>query len=126
MEQKESKVIAQKIREEYIEKKPGKVDELVALDKEVKRPAKILAYTVGAVGSLVLGSGMCLAMGVIGKRKVPGIVIGSAGIAMLAGNYHLYQTYLKSRKAEYAERILSLSEAVTEEDLFAGDTEGQW
>ena len=126
MEHKESKVIAQKIREEYIEKKPGKLDELVALDKEVKRPAKVLAYAVGTVGSLVLGSGMCLAMGVIGKRKLPGVVIGSAGIAMLAGNYHLYQTYLKSRKAEYAERILSLSEAVSEESVFDGGTEGQW
>lgn len=126
MEHKESKVIAQKIREEYIEKKPGKIDELVALDKEAKRPVKVLAYTVGAVGSLVLGSGMCLAMGVIGKRKLPGVVIGGAGIALLAGNYHLYQAYLKSRKAEYAERILSLSEAVAEESLFDGDVEEQW
>lgn len=125
MEYNQSKVIAQKIREEYIEKKPDKVDELVALDKEVKRPAKALAYAVGTVGSLVLGSGMCLAMGVIGKRKLPGVVIGSAGIAMLAGNYHLYQTYLKSRKAEYAERILSLSEAASEEGVFVGDMEGQ-
>lgn len=126
MEHKKNKVTAQKIREEYTEKKPGKIDELVALDKQVKRPAKALAYAVGTVGSLVLGSGMCLAMGVIGKRKLPGILIGTAGIAILAGNYHLYQTYLKSRKAEYAERILSLSEEVSEEGVFDGDMGGSW
>ena len=115
MEHKENKVIAQKIREEYAEKKPGKIDELVALDKQVKRPAKALAYAVGTVGSLVLGSGMCLAMGVIGKRKLPGIIIGCAGIAMVAGTYPMYKAHLKARKAEYADRIIPLSKEVAEE-----------
>ena len=125
MEHKENKVIAQKIREEYAEKKPGKIDELVALDKQVKRPAKALAYAVGTVGSLVLGSGMCLAMGVIGKRKLPGILIGTAGIAMMAGTYPVYQAHLKSRKAEYADRILTLSAEITEEDIFDDGMEGK-
>ena len=125
MEHKEAKVIAQKICEEYTEKKPGKIDALVALDKEVKRPAKALAYTVGTIGSLVLGSGMCLAMGVIGKRKLPGILIGTAGIAMMAGTYPMYQAHLKSRKAEYADRVLRLSTEISEEGMFDDDTEGQ-
>lgn len=125
MEHNERKVIAQKIRDEYTEKAPDRLDELVALDKMVKRPAKVLAYTVGTVGSLVLGSGMCLAMGVIGKRKLPGILIGTAGIAMLAGNYPMYKAHLKSRKAEYADRILSLSEEISEGYVF-DDTEGSW
>lgn len=125
MEHKENKVTAQKIREEYTEKKPGKIDELVALDKQVKRPAKALAYAVGTVGSLVLGSGMCLAMGVIGKRKLPGILIGTAGIAMMAGTYPMYKAHLKFRKAKYADRVLRLSAEISEEDIFDDDTEGQ-
>lgn len=115
MKNKENNVIAQEIREAYIEKAPGKVDELVKLDREVKRPAQALAYAVGTVGSLVMGTGMCLAMGVIGKRKLPGIIIGSAGIAMVAGTYPMNKAHLKARKAQYADRIIALSNEVEEE-----------
>lgn len=109
MENKE--IIVKKIRSEYTDEY-SKLDELKDLDREVKRPAQALAYTVGAIGSLILGSGMCLAMGVIGKRKIPGIVIGCAGIATLAGNYHLYKTVLNSRKKAYADRIKELSDEI--------------
>lgn len=125
MKNKENSVIAQEIREEYIEKKPGKIDELVRLDREVKRPAKAFAYVVGTVGSLVMGSGMCLAMGVIGKRKLPGVIIGCAGIAMMTGTYPMYKAHLKTRKAAYADRIIALSNEVEEETVAEATCETQ-
>lgn len=104
--------MVESIREEYTEKKKSRVNELVEMDRKVKRPAEIFAYTFGTVGSLVLGTGMCLAMKVIGNLMIPGIIIGLAGIAMVTANYFLYQKILKGRKEKYGKEILALSNEI--------------
>lgn len=103
------KVKVQRIREQYMEQKPNKLDELKKLDKRVKSPAEIFAYTFGVVGSLVLGTGMCLAMEVIGSMMAVGIVVGAVGIAMVSVNYPLYQKILAGRKQKYGDEIIKLS-----------------
>ena len=69
------KQIAEKIRSQYTERKVSKLDELKELDQRVKCPAKVFTYLFGCVSALVLGTGMCLAMKVIGDLMVPGIVV---------------------------------------------------
>jgi len=99
-----------RIREEYEEKGVSTLDELRALDRRVKRPAEILAYTLGTVGALTLGTGMCLAMEVIGTGLMPlGIAIGLVGIAMVSANYFLYKSILGKRRARYRDEIIALS-----------------
>ncbi len=111
--------IVNAICEEYTEKPRTKFNDLLELDKKVKRPANIFAYAFGSAGALVLGTGMCLAMKVIGKKiafMMPfGIVIGCVGIAMVTANYFLYKKILKSRKAKYGAEILSLSNELLHE-----------
>ena len=109
------KLKVQHIREQYTEQKPTKLDELKKLDQQVKRPAEIFAYTFGTVGSLVLGTGMCLAMEVIGNVMALGIVIGVVGIGMVSVNYFLYKKMLASRKNKYANEILKLSDDLLKE-----------
>ena len=99
-----------KIRENYTQKKETKFDELKALDKKVKMPALIFAYIFGSVGSLVLGTGMCLAMKIIGNAMALGIVIGLVGILMVSVNYFIYKKILSSRKKTYQEKVLSLTD----------------
>lgn len=109
--------VVEKIRAQYAEKEAAEkdLDKLRALDAKVKRPANIFAYTFGAVGSLVMGAGMCYAMEVIGeKKKVPGIVLGVAGMLMMCGTYPAYKKILSDRKAEYAGEIMELSEKILE------------
>lgn len=102
-----------KIKEGYQERPATKIDELRRTDKKAKRPAKIFAYIFGTVGSLVLGTGMCLAMGVIGASlpfALPiGVAVGCVGIAAVSVNYFIYKAILKSRKRKYADKILTLS-----------------
>ena len=100
----------EKIRNTYVAYEPTKLDELKALNKRVKRPAKIFAYVFGSLGSLVLGTGMCLAMKVIGNLMPLGIAVGVLGIAAVSANYFLYQSILKSRKRKYGTQILKLSD----------------
>ena len=119
MKKDEKNVIAQKIREQYAEKGEAEkeLDRLRQLDAEVKRPATIFAYAFGTVGSLIMGTGMCYAMEVIGKKKqIPGIIIGIVGMIMMCGNYPIYKKFLASRKDKYADEILELSEKIINEE----------
>ena len=83
--------IVEKIQNDYTEKQTTKLDELVALDKRVKKPAQIFAYIFGTIGALILGTGMCLAMEIIGESMIAGIAIGLVGIGMVSVNYLLYK-----------------------------------
>ncbi len=102
----------EKIKAQYLPREKTKTEELKALDKRVRRPAEIFAYAFGTVGSLVLGTGMCLAMKVLGNAMPLGIVIGLAGIAMVSVNYFLYKKLLKRRKQKHAKEILDLSSEI--------------
>ncbi len=105
----------EEIKAQYVPAGKTKLDELKALDRKVKRPAEITAYSVGSIGSLVLGTGMCFAMKVIGNMMPLGIVIGVAGIAIVTANYFLYKKILKSRKNKYAQEIIDLSNELLHE-----------
>ena len=100
----------EKIRNQYTQAEATKLDELKALDRKVKRPASIFAYVFGTIGALVLGTGMCLAMKIIGNAMALGIVIGLVGILMVSVNYFIYKKILSSRKKKYQEKVLSLTD----------------
>ena len=113
---KTEQTIIQNIRAKYSEKEITKLDELKALDKKVKRPAQIFAYIFGSCSSLVLGTGMSLAMKVIGASlsfAMPlGIGVGILGILLASINYPIYKAILKSRKNKYSNQIFELSDSL--------------
>ncbi len=98
------------IRAQYTATEKTKLDELKAMDRRVKLPAEIFAYSFGIVGSLILGTGMSLAMKVIGGSMPLGIAIGVLGIGMVSANYFLYKLFLKKRKNKYGKEIVALSD----------------
>ena len=102
----------EKIRASYTEKEITKLDELKQLDKKVKRPAQIFAYVYGTVSSLVLGTGMCLAMKVIGNSMALGIIIGVVGIVLTLTTYPIFKAILKKRKEKYASQIFELTDSL--------------
>ena len=78
-------------------------------------PTKIFGYTYGTIGSLVLGTGMCLAMKVIGNLMPLGIIVGLLGIAMVSTTYSIFKKMLNKRKSKYAEQIISKSNELLNE-----------
>ena len=102
----------EKIRASYTEKEVSKLDELKELDKKVKRPAQIFAYAYGTISSLVLGTGMCFAMEVIGSSVALGVGVGLVGIALTLTTYPIFKAMLKKRKAKYAKQIFELSDSL--------------
>lgn len=113
-------VYAEKIAEEYSSKKTSKVVALKKLDRRAKQPAEIFAYSYGIIGSLILGTDMCLTMNIIGSGTVLfmilGIILGVIGIGMVATNYYFYKKLLEKGKQKYAFDIIELAKEITDSE----------
>ena len=113
------KIVAEKIASEYAPKSTSKIVALRKLDRLAKRNAEIFAYTFGIISSLVLGTGMSFAMGVIGGNTftsvLVGIIIGLVGIAGISVNYPIYKKLLNKGKNKYGSDIIRLAREISEE-----------
>lgn len=113
------KVYAEQIAAEYSPKTTSKAVALRKLDNKVKKVPKIASITFGTVATLIFGTGMCLAMKVIGAgtavAMAAGTAIGVAGMALMAVNYPLYKKFLNARKKKYAFEIVELARQITDE-----------
>lgn len=113
--------LVEKIRTQYTEREHTELDELKELDKRVKKPALVFAYTFGSVSALIMGCGMSLVMTDLGDTlgilapMLPGVVIGSVGLLMAVACYPIYKRILSSRRKKYAEDIISLSDKLMKE-----------
>lgn len=113
------KIYAETIANEYSVKNSSKVIALKKLDKKVKEFPLILTIVLGVISTLVLGTGMSLAIGAIGGGTevsfVAGIVLGVIGIIGMAINYPIYKRVLGNRKSKYACDIVRLANEVAKE-----------
>lgn len=113
------KLYAQSIAKEYAPKTDSKITALRKLDARAKRPATVFTYTFGILSSLVLGTGMCLSMQVIGNditHVVIGIIVGIIGMIGCGVNYPLYKQILERSKKKYAFEIVELAKEISEEN----------
>ena len=113
-----NKIYAESIAKEYAPKDTSKIIALRKLDRKAKRPANIFTYTFGIVSSLILGTGMCFAMQVIGNSMTDmliGIIVGIIGIIGCSINYPIYKKILECGKKKYAYEIVELAKEISEE-----------
>lgn len=114
------KIFAQSIANEYAPKSESRVVALKKLDRRAKRASNVFAYIFGTVSSLILGTGMCLAMKVIGPKTLPffiaGIVIGVIGIIGMSINYPIYKRLRERGKKKYAFEIMELAREICERE----------
>ena len=112
------KIIAESIAKDYAPKESSKIVALKKLDNKAKLPATIFTYSFGIISALVFGTGMCLAMQVIGSGlagMVLGIVVGIVGLAGCSVNYPIYKKMLEKGKAKYAYEIVELARQISEQ-----------
>lgn len=114
------KIYAEQIANEYAPKDTSKVVKLKKLDSKAKMPATIFTYSLGVISALVLGVGMCLAMGEIGNGStislVFGIIIGVIGMIGMGVNYPIYKRMLANGKKKYAFEIMELAKEISEQE----------
>ena len=112
------KIIAESIAKDYAPKESSKIVALKKLDNKAKLPATIFTYSFGIISALVFGTGMCLAMQVIGSGlagMVLGIVVGIVGLIGCSINYPIYKKMLEKGKAKYAYEIVELARQISEQ-----------
>lgn len=113
------KIYAEHLANEYAPKDTSKVVALRKLDAKAKLPATVFTYSFGIISVLVLGIGMCLAMGQIGSGTtfsfVAGIVIGIVGMIGMGINYPIYKKLLANGKQKYAFEIMELAKEISEQ-----------
>jgi hypothetical protein len=116
---KTDKIIAEQIASEYAPKEDRKIVALMKLNRKAKQGAEIFAYTFGIVSSLILGTGMSFAMGVIGDDTLTtfiiGIVVGLVGIFGVSINYFIYKKLINKGKNKYGSDIIRLAKEIAEE-----------
>ncbi|MBR4291818.1 MAG: dihydropteridine reductase [Oscillospiraceae bacterium] len=109
------KIWAESIAKDYAPKDNSKIVALKKLDNKAKLPATIFTYSFGIISALIFGTGMCLAMKVIGNSMVLGILIGVIGMVGCGINYPIYKKMLEKSKAKYAYEIVELARQISEQ-----------
>ena len=112
------KILAESIAKYYAPKDNSKIVALKKLDNKAKLPATIFTYTCGIVSALVFGTGMCLAMKVIGgglAGMILGIIVGIIGLIGCGVNYPIYKKMLEKGKSKYAYEIVELAREIANE-----------
>jgi len=105
----------EKIRSKYLPKQESKMEQLRKLDKQAEQPGQIAALSIGIIGSLLLGIGMCCTMvwGTSMMVFVFGIIIGVIGICIACTAYPVYTNITKKQREKVADKILALSAEIT-------------
>ena len=110
------KIYAESIAKEYAPKDNSKIVALKKLDAKAKLPATIFTYAWGIISALVFGTGMCLAMQIIGNSMLLGIMIGIVGMLGCGINYPIYKKLLENGKKKYAYEIVELAREISEKN----------
>ena len=111
------KIIAESIAKDYAPKESSKLVALKKLDNKAKLPATIFTYSCGIISALIFGTGMCLAMQVIGSGiggMILGILVGVIGLIGCGVNYPIYKKMLENGKKKYAYEIVQLAKEITD------------
>lgn len=103
------------IRKKYLPQEKDKLEQLRELDASATKKANALSLAAGVIGSLIMGTGMSLAMTDLGNALgnagfYVGIGVGVVGIALLACAYPIYQRTLKKERDRIRPEILRLTD----------------
>ncbi len=113
-----NKTYAEAIASQYAVKETSKLTALKKLDRTAKRPANIFSFSFGIFATLLLGTGMCFALRVLGDGSfdsmVFGTVLGVIGIIGATINYPIYNKLLAAGKKKYAFEIMELAKEISD------------
>lgn len=103
------------IRNRYLPREETKLEELKRLDRQVQSSGMVEALSVGVIGCLIFGLGMCLAMKVIGNIFWLGILLGAVGSMGMVLAYPLRCRLYGKARQKYTPRIIQLAQELSSE-----------
>lgn len=103
------------IRKRYLPKEENKLDTLKALDYRVQTAGMIQALSVGVVGCLIFGIGMCFGLDVFMGADWLTVLFCAIGAAVMIPAYPIYRQISRRTREKLVPQILSLSEEIISE-----------
>lgn len=97
------------IRDKYLDKPTSEFDRLKALDRKVQMSGQIKGLSIGIIGSLIFGIGMCFGLGVFTKSIILAIIFGFIGFGISLAAWPLYKKIHKKAYDKYVPEILELT-----------------
>lgn len=110
----------QEIRKKYLPPEENKLDELKRLDYQVKMSGMTESLSLGIVGMLIFGLGVCLTAHIIGDGIMMillGVVLGIIGAIGMVLAYPLYRRVFIKTKTKLTPRILQLAAELSGEKI---------
>ena len=105
----------EEIRKAYLPKEEDKMEQLRKSHRIPTQKAQSASIAVGVIGALILGTGMSLCMTELGAAlgnlaMIMGIIIGLAGMILVALAYPIYNRTLKKERERIAPEILRMTD----------------
>ena len=103
------------IRKKYLPNEVDKMEQLRRLHSIPTQKAQAASLAVGIIGTLILGTGMSLCMTELGAAlgnlaMTMGIIVGLAGIILVALAYPIYNRTLEKERERIASEILRMTD----------------
>jgi len=103
------------IRNKYLPKEEDKMEQLRKLHAVPTQKAQAASIAVGVIGALTMGMGMSLCMTNLGAAlgafaMILGVVIGLAGMVLVALAHPIFNKTLKKEREKIAPEILRLTD----------------
>lgn len=115
------KIYVEAIANEYSVKTSSKVIALQKLDRWVKRPAKIIAITIGSISLLLNSIGILFFVDLFCFDniicKLLGIVFYVIGLVGMSFSYFVYEKIFEYRKKENAFDVIELAKDVIKRSI---------
>lgn len=100
------------IRRKYMPQEKSKLEQLKALDSRVQTAGMIQALTIGVIGCLVFGIGLCFGLDVLAGADWLTLLFCILGSVIMFPAYPVYRQISKKTKAELVPEILRLSDEI--------------
>ena len=98
------------IRNKYLPPEEDKMEKLRRLHRSTTREGSAISLTVGIVGTLLLGVGLCCCIVWQDGWFIPGIVVGIIGMAIAGIANPLYHKTVKKAREKIAPEVLKLTD----------------
>lgn len=98
------------IRKKYMPKEVSKLELLKKLDYRVQSAGIVQSLTIGVIGCLIFGVGMCFGLDVLLGPDWLSILLGIAGVCVMIPAYPVYRRIARKTKEALTPQILQLSE----------------
>ena len=97
------------IRQKYLPREENGLEELQRLDARVRHAGIPESLSLGIIGCLIFGIGLCLILEVMGNVFRLGIAVGILGLAIMLPAYPLFRRINEKTRSELTPRILELA-----------------